>query len=129
MVSRRTFLLGALGSVLLAGTGSVVAIEEGVLPGRIRLAELTGACDVDATPTTGTVGGITNGRFSSLARRRDVGWSLALPPGHSAAGLPVALVLHGRGGDHSTGFTQLRVARVSGGVRAGGRPAVRIGRR
>ena len=122
MVSRRTFLLGALGSVLLAGTGSVVAIEEGVVPGRNRLAGLTGACDVDAAPPTGAVGVITSGRFSSSARRRDVGWSLALPPGHSAAGLPVALVLHGRGGDHSTGFAQLRLHEfLAAYVRAGGR--------
>ena len=43
MVSRRTFLLGALGSVVLAAGGSVVAIEDGVLPGRTRLAALVGA--------------------------------------------------------------------------------------
>jgi Putative esterase len=124
VVSRRTFLLGAIGSGLLAVTGSVVAIDEGVLPGRIRLADLMGVCDVDAAPPGGAVGDITSGRFTSSARRRDVGWSLARPPGHSgAAGLPVALVLHGRGGDHSTGFTELKLHEfLAAYVRTGGRP-------
>jgi hypothetical protein len=108
----------------LAGGGSVVAVDHGVLPGRVRLAELTGACDVDAAPPTGTVGAITSGRFRSAARGREVGWSLALPPGHPTAdGLPVALVLHGRGGDHSTGFTQLKLHQfLAAYVRAGGTP-------
>jgi hypothetical protein len=123
MVSRRTFLLGALGTAVLAVGGSVVAIEDGVLPGHTRLAELTGACDVDAVPAAGLAGTITSGRFASAARGRDVGWSLALPPGHNAAGLRVALVLHGRGGDHSTGFTQLKLHQfLAAYVRAGGRP-------
>ena len=124
MVSRRTFLLGALGTLVLAGGGSVVAIDEGVLPGRIRLAELTGACDVDTAPPAGVVGTISSGHFASAARGRDVGWSLALPPGHpTPAGLPVTLVLHGRGGDHSSGFRQLKLHQfLAGYVRAGGTP-------
>jgi hypothetical protein len=124
VVSRRTFLLGALGTALLAGTGSAVAIEDGVLPGRNRLAGLMGGCDVDGVPPSGAVGHLTSGQFSSPARRRDVGWSLALPPGHDdPAGLPVALVLHGHGGDHSTGFAQLRLHEfLAAYVRTGGRP-------
>jgi S-formylglutathione hydrolase FrmB len=123
MVSRRTFLLGALGTVVFAGAGSVVAIEDGVLPGRIRLAELAGACDVDAIPSAGPVGVITSGRFASSARHQNVGWSLALPPGHTAAGLPVALILHGRGGDHSSGFAQLKLHQfLAAYARAGGTP-------
>ncbi len=123
MVSRRTFLLGALGSVVLAAGGSVVAIEDGVLPGRTRLAALAGACDVDAVPTAGPIGAITSGQFTSSARGRDVGWSLALPPGHAAAGLPVALVLHGRGEDHSSGFAQLKLHQfLAAYTRTGGTP-------
>ena len=123
-VSRRTFLLGAVGTAVLAATGSVVAIEDGVLPGRTRLAALTGACDVDAVPPAGPAGTVTSGQFASSARGRDVGWSVALPPGHGAAeGLPMALVLHGRGGDHSTGFTQLRLHEfLAAYVRMGGTP-------
>jgi Putative esterase len=123
-VSRRTLLLGALGSAVLAATGSVVAIEDGALPGRIRLAELMGACEVDAVPSPGTVGAITTGRFTSSARQREVGWSLALPPGHAApSGLPLALVLHGRGEDHTSGFDQLKLQQfLAAHVRAGGTP-------
>jgi hypothetical protein len=124
MVSRRTFLLGALGTAVLAGGGSVVAIEDGVLPGHTRLAELAGACDVDAVPTAGPVGAITSGRFASSARGRDLGWSLAVPPGHTAAaGLPVALILHGRGEDHSSGFAQLKLHQfLAAYAREGGTP-------
>ena len=123
MVTRRTFLLGALGGAVLAAGGSVVAIEDGVLPGRTRLADLTGACDVDAVPAPGPVGAITSGGFASSARGRDVGWSLALPPGHTAAGLPVTLILHGRGDDHSSGFAHLKLHEfLAAYTRAGGTP-------
>jgi hypothetical protein len=122
-VSRRTLLLGAVGTAVLAATGSVIAIEDGVLPGRLRLADVLGACDVDADPPTGPVGTITAGHFTSSARHRQVSWSLALPPGHAAAGLPVALVLHGRGGDHSSAFTDLKLQNfLAAHVRAGGVP-------
>jgi hypothetical protein len=123
VVSRRTLLLGAVGTAVLAATGSVIAIEDGVLPGRIRLAEALGACNVDAAPPSGAVG-ITTGHFTSSARHREVDWSLALPPGHlHPAGLPVALVLHGLGGDHSTGFTQLRLHEfLAAYVHTGGTP-------
>ena len=123
MVSRRTFLLGALGATLLASGGSVVAIEDGALPGRTRLAGLAGACDADASPAAGPVGAVTSGRFASAARGRDLGWTLALPPGHTADGLSVTLVLHGRGGDHSTGFAQLKLHQfLAAYTRAGGTP-------
>jgi hypothetical protein len=124
MLSRRTFLLGAVGTVVLAGAGSFVAIEDDVLPGRIRLAELVGTCDVDAQPPSGSVGVVKTGTFTSAARQRDVGWSVALPPGHtSGRDLPVVLVLHGRGGDHTTGFEQLGLHRfVAAHVQAGGAP-------
>ena len=124
MVSRRVFLLGALGTAVLAGTGSYIAIEDDVLPGRIRLAELVGTCDVDARPPSGSVGPIKTGTFTSAARRRDVGWSLALPPGQtSPIDLPFVLVLHGRGGDHTTAFDQLGLHRfLAAHVQAGGAP-------
>jgi pimeloyl-ACP methyl ester carboxylesterase len=124
MVSRRIFLLGALGTAVLAGAGSFVAIEDDVLPGRIRLAELLGACNVDAPLPTTPVGIVKTGTFTSAARHRDIGWSLALPPGHSSAsGLPVVLVLHGRGGNHTTGFAQLGLHRfLAAHVQAGGAP-------
>jgi hypothetical protein len=124
MVTRRTFLLGAFGTAVLAVGGSVVAIDDGLLPGHTRLAELTGACDVDAVPAAGAVGMVTTGRFMSAARGRDVGWSLALPPGHTTAkDLPVTLILHGRGDDHSSAFAQLKLHQfLAAYTRAGGTP-------
>src|SRR5450631_304181 len=124
MVSRRALLLGALGTAVLAAAGSYIAIEDDVLPGRVRLAELVGTCDVDAQPPSGSVGTIKTGTFRSAARHRDVGWSLALPPGRtSGSDLPVVLVLHGRGGDHTTGFEQLGLHRfLAAHVQAGGAP-------
>jgi hypothetical protein len=124
MVSRRTLILGGLGTAVLAATGVAVAIEDDVVPGRVRLAHVLGKCDVDAVPPAGLGGVITSGRFTSAARHREIGWALALPPGHpTPVGLGVALVLHGRGGDHSSGFTQLRLQDfLAAHVRSGGNP-------
>jgi dienelactone hydrolase len=66
---------------------------------------------------------VTSGSFASAARGRTVGWSLALPPGEDGNGLPVCLVLHGRGVDHTAAFAQLKLhAFLAQYVRAGGRP-------
>ena len=83
MVTRRTLLLGGLGTAALAISGTGFAIEADVVPGRIRLAQLTGHCDVDAPgrPTDANASVVTSGSFPSSARRRTVGWSIATPPG------------------------------------------------
>ena len=94
-LSRRALLAGA-GALALAGCG-----------------------DHDAGS-----GRVVSGSFVSQARGRRVGWSIAYPPG-SRAGLPVVVVLHGKGGDHTVAFGQHRLgldralARV---VHAGGTP-------
>jgi dienelactone hydrolase len=122
VVSRRTLLLGGLGTVVLAGTGGYAAVEERLIPGRQTLARVTGRCDVDATPPS-VAGPVVSGSFTSSARRTSVGWSYATPPGIAPDGLPVALVLHGRGDDHSTAFTALKWhAFLAAHVAAGGRP-------
>jgi pimeloyl-ACP methyl ester carboxylesterase len=124
MLSRRTFIVGGLGAAVFGGVGGLLGIEHDALPGRVRLAHLLGDCDVDGVPAPGPVGEVRSGEFASSARRRDVGWSLALPPGRSTVqGLPVALVLHGRGGDHTSGFTHLRLHEfLAAHVRGGGAP-------
>ncbi|MFN2539688.1 MAG: alpha/beta hydrolase [Mycobacteriales bacterium] len=49
---------------------------------------------------------LVQGRFRSAAMGRTVGWALARPgPGT----LPLMVVLHGRGGDHSTAFEDLHL--------------------
>lgn len=106
--TRRTFLLGGLGAATLAIVGGYAGVEEGVLPGRIRLAKLTGQCDVDAAPPTSGAP-VETGSFASSARKTTVGWSLAIPPSMPTDNLPVVLVLHGRGGDHTTAFKDLKL--------------------
>jgi len=108
VVTRRTFLLGGIGSAVVVLAGAYAGVEEDVLPGRTRLARLTGQCDVNATPPPSSAG-VVSGRFSSSARKTEVGWSLATPPGVATAGLPVVIVLHGRGDDHSTAFGTLKL--------------------
>src|SRR6185437_2329685 len=71
-------------------------------------------------PSTATT---ASGRFSSSARKRDVGWSLATPPGIGATGLPVVIVLHGRGNDHTTAFADLKLQDfLAAVVKAGAKP-------
>jgi S-formylglutathione hydrolase FrmB len=49
---------------------------------------------------------VTNA-FRSTYRNRPVSWVLGLPPDQASPGLPVALVLHGRGGDANSAFDSL----------------------
>jgi len=106
MISRRALLLGGLGAVALAAAGGYAGVEEGVLPGRIRLAQLTGQCDVDAAPLPGDAL-IESGSFASSKRNCVVGWSIATPA--TSASTRVAVVLHGRGCDHTTAFANLKL--------------------
>jgi len=122
VVRRRTFLLGGIGTVAIAIVGGYAGVEDGILPGRIRLAQLTGQCDVDATPPPSKAT-IVSGRFSSSARKTAVGWSLATPPGIDATGLPVVIVLHGRNNDHTTAFADLRLQDfLAAATKAGTKP-------
>ncbi len=64
----------------------------------------------DASPVSSgaAVGTRDSGSFASAACGRDVSWRLALPPGAAAGeALPVALVLHGRGGSARSAFSGL----------------------
>ena len=45
-----------------------------------------------------------SGQFYSHARRRVVGYTIAYPPGHRRGDrLPLVVMLHGFGGDHTRG--------------------------
>jgi hypothetical protein len=119
--SRRTVLLAGAGAagVLIAGYAGV---ETGLLPGRPSVDRALGLGEVDAPVPTGPTGQVTYDSFRSVARRRDVGWGLALPPGGGVR-LPVVLVLHGRGADARYGFEALGMpAFLADHVRRGGRP-------
>jgi enterochelin esterase-like enzyme len=81
LLTRRALLLGAAG-VVLAGCSGLPA----------------GVPDVATGP-------MVSGSFDSRYRRTKVGWALSYPPGFAAgARLPVLVVLHGRGADHSDAF-------------------------
>jgi enterochelin esterase-like enzyme len=103
-VPRRAFLLGATGVV--AGLGAAAAgVDAGVLPGKHRVAELFAGPppplpDAAAGPTV-------SGSFASRAMGgARTGWSIAYPPGHRPGQrLPVLVVLHARGGDHTSAFS------------------------
>lgn len=108
---RRALVLGGGAVVLAAGAGAgwrtlSAPVEPGPLP----------------TPTS-SAGPLDGGAFTSRACGRDVSWQLALPPGHAAAdGLPVALVLHGRGGDAAAAFAGLALGGYLADVVAAGTP-------
>lgn len=84
---------------MTGGAGAVAAVEAGLLPGRVGLETALGLGRVDVVDPAGPVGDVRVSELDSRARRRKVTWALFLPPGQEAEGLPVALVLHGRGGN------------------------------
>jgi enterochelin esterase-like enzyme len=50
-------------------------------------------------------GPLISASFRSRYRHTTVGWSISYPPGHAPGSrLPVLVVLHGRGGDHTVAF-------------------------
>src|SRR6476659_2473716 len=96
--SRRAFVVS--GVVALTGAaGAVAGVETGLRPGRVRLETALGRGKVEVSVPAGPVGDVRVSTFDSRARHRPVTWALFLPPGHHVGGLPVARVLHGRGGN------------------------------
>jgi pimeloyl-ACP methyl ester carboxylesterase len=103
-LSRRRLLVGVgLGVAGIAGTGA--AVNEGVLPGRSRLLDALGVDGIDGVVPRTEPGGFLTGALVSKARLdAECRWTIAYPPGVSRDGLPVAVVLHGRGGSAETVF-------------------------
>jgi pimeloyl-ACP methyl ester carboxylesterase len=99
-VSRRGALLG--GVAALAGLGGVVGlVEEGVLPGRYRLAPYLGQCGGMPDLPKVRPGPVRQVTFTSGGRpARAV---IGIPPG-STGRLPVVVMLHGSAGDARTPF-------------------------
>jgi S-formylglutathione hydrolase FrmB len=113
----------ALVAVVAVVAAGFLAVQNDVLPGRIRLETALGACNVDAPVPDVAAGPIRYSSFASKARGTQVTWGLALPPGTPATGLPVALVLHGRGDDARSAFDELGYAEfLADHVRRGGEP-------
>ncbi len=104
-------LVGA-GTLVVGGATLGELVEHGVLPGKATLDEIDGACDVPHPPLDFSAPGPSySKRFYSHARNHEVGYTIAYPPGHKPGDrLPLVVVLHGEGGDHTSGVGGLAPA-------------------
>jgi S-formylglutathione hydrolase FrmB len=89
--------------VVAAGVTGFELVSHGDLPGKQRLDAIDGACDVSTPPLVFSPLGTTqSGTFVSAARRQTVGYTIAYPPHHApGSALPLVVMLHGFGGDHT----------------------------
>ncbi|MEU4396725.1 alpha/beta hydrolase-fold protein [Kribbella sp. NPDC023855] len=119
-LSRRAFLLTGAA----AGLAGVGLVETGVVPGRVRLHDALGLTGEDGVAPDVEPGPVESGSFESAARRTRVGWTVIYPHGQKAdAALPVVLMLHGRGGDHTSTINDLNADRyLTAAVQAGTPP-------
>jgi enterochelin esterase-like enzyme len=115
--SRRRVLtrgLGGLAGLVVAGAVGFELVEHGVLPGKQELDQLDGACSAAGPPLRfRPTGPTTSGTFYSPARRRDVGYTIAWPPGRSPGdALPLVVMLHGFGANHTNALTSMSPAQA-----------------
>jgi S-formylglutathione hydrolase FrmB len=129
--SRRRILAFGAGGVAVVLAGGALGLElvsHGVLPGQQELDRIDGGCSVagPAFRFSGG-GGSKSGTFLSKARRRPVGYSVAWPPGHGPGStLPLVVMLHGEGGNHSDALSGLRPEQAVA-LEVGGRPLPPMG--
>lgn len=104
-VSRRAFIVGGVAGVAAVTVGGAAAVEERWIPGRSTMDRVLRLNGRDGTIPNVAAGKLISGAFTSPARLgRRVGWTIALPPGREASGLPVVIALHGHGADHTYAF-------------------------
>jgi predicted esterase len=121
---RRTLLILGLGGAALLAAGGATALEliaHGVLPGQQTLDQLDGSCSVESPPfDIAKPGPLVSGTFYSAARHRRVGYTIGYPPGHGpGAALPLIVMLHGFGGNHTDALAGLTPAEAVS-LRVGG---------
>ena len=123
--TRRRVLAAGLGGAVAIVAGGLELVDHGVLPGKHILDSVDGACDVPTPPETLRSPGETlSGRFYSRARRREVGYTIAYPPGHRRGSrLPLGLYLHADGGSHTSPLGGLPLASALAGT---GLPAIAL---
>ncbi len=115
--SRRRLLVLGLGSaaaLAAAGAAGIELVSHGVLPGHQELDQLDGSCTVAAPPLRFSDPGETrSGSFFSQARHRQVGYTIAWPPGHvPGSPLPLVVMLHGFGANHTNALTAMSPAQA-----------------
>ncbi len=114
MTRGRFLKLGVAGAGTLVAGGAALfeLVEHGVLPGKHTLDVIDGACDVpQAALHFAEPGPSYSKRLYSHARNREVGYTIAYPPGHEPGDrLPLVVALHGEGGDHTSGAGALSPA-------------------
>ncbi|WP_035796244.1 alpha/beta hydrolase [Kitasatospora mediocidica] len=112
---------GALGGLAALGAGTGTAMAQDVLPGGVTLRRALGLTGPDGSVPQVTPGPLTDEPVASSARGRTVRLITMTPPGVAdPSGLPVCVVLHGRGADARTmvqlGMPQFQAAAVRAGV-------------
>jgi enterochelin esterase-like enzyme len=122
-LSRRTLLRTGVAATV-AGAAVVTGLETGVIPGRARVHDVLGLTGPDGVVPDVPAGPVESGSFESFFRGTTVGYSVIYPHGYgSSARLPVVLVLHGRGGDHTSAVNDLGIDRyLTAAVQAGTPP-------
>ena len=115
--SRRRLLSFGLGGAALIVIGGVTGLElvnHGVLPGKKYLDGLDGACSVSSPPPEfAPLGPSISGHFYSHARNRMVGYTVGYPPDHrSGDSLPLVVMLHGFGANHTNALTDMSPAQA-----------------
>jgi S-formylglutathione hydrolase FrmB len=116
--SRRRVLkfgLGGVAVVVVAGATGFELVSHGILPGKQRLDQLDGACSVASSPLAfSALGPSKTGTFVSRARNRTVGYTIACPPGYKpGARLPLVVMLHGFGGNHTNALVGMTPAQAA----------------
>jgi len=116
-VTRGGFLklgLAGAGTLVVGGATLYELVERDVLPGKQTLDVITGACDVPHPPLHFSAPGPSYSKsFYSNARNQEVGYTIAYPPGHKPGDrLPLVVMLHGEGGDHTSGVGGLAPAKA-----------------
>jgi enterochelin esterase-like enzyme len=116
--ARRHFLrytVASVAAVAVAGAAGAELVNHGVLPGKGMLDRLDGACSVPAPDLTpyAAPGPSQSGTFYSRARNRTVGYTIAYPPGARPGDrLPLVIMLHGYGGDHTNAVSGMSPAQA-----------------
>jgi S-formylglutathione hydrolase FrmB len=119
-ISRRAALAAGLGAAATAGLAAAGygLVEAGTLPGKYRLAQLTGACGAPPAPPRGPRPGRQQTEFWSAYRRRRVTMVVLRPAAGRRAAGGVIVTLHGLGADASSAATALAPAMTAAGTAA-----------